>query len=53
MRGEPVNTITGLNRTHGIAVCDNGDIVVAEHTAHCIKILNIRRKENEDIYTAV
>ena len=40
MRGEPVNTITGLNRPHGIAVRDNGDIVVAEQGAHCVTTLN-------------
>ena len=40
MRGEPVNIITGLDSPHGIAVCDNGDIVVAEYNAHCITILN-------------
>ena len=40
MRGEPVNIITGLNRPEGVAVCDNGDIVVAENGAHCITILN-------------
>ena len=40
MRGKPVNTITGLNRPHGIAVSNNGDIVVAEWGAHCITTLN-------------
>ena len=40
MRGKPVNVITGLNRPHGIAVCDNGDIVVAECGANCITVLN-------------
>ena len=40
MRGKPVNTITGLDRPRGIAVRDNGDIVVAEWGAHCITILN-------------
>ena len=41
MRGEPVNIVTaGLNLPWGIAVCDNGDIVVAENGAHCITILN-------------
>ena len=40
MRGEPVNIITGLDIPCGIAVCDNGDIVVAESHAHCITILN-------------
>ena len=40
MRGKPVNIITGLNRPNGVAVCDNGDIVVSENGAHCITILN-------------
>ena len=40
MRGEPVKTITGLSRPWGVAVCDNGDIVVAENEAHCVTILN-------------
>ena len=45
MRGKPVNTITGLNRPQGIAVCDNGDIVVAENGAHCITRLNKKGKK--------
>ena len=40
MRGKPVNIITGLNGPRGIAVRDNGDIVVAEYGAHCITRLN-------------
>ena len=40
MRGEPVKVITGLNAPRGIAVCDNGDIVVAETGAHCVTIIN-------------
>ena len=46
MRGQPINTITGLNRPWGTAVCDNGDIIVAEHGAYCITILN---KEGEKL----
>ena len=38
-------TITGLNRPQGIAVCDNGDIVVAESGTHCITILNKKGKK--------
>ena len=45
MRGKPVNTITGLNKPQGIAVRDNGDIVVAERDAHCITILNKKGKK--------
>ena len=45
MGGKPVHTLTGLNRPHGIAVCDNGDIVVAEWDAQCITILNMAGKK--------
>ncbi len=45
MRGEPINIITGLNSPCGIAVCDNGDIVVAECGAHCITTLNKEGKK--------
>ena len=51
MRGEPVNIITGLNKPHGIAVCDNGDIVVAECGAHCITILNMKGKKVRSLGT--
>ena len=40
MRDKPVRTMAGLDRPHGIAVHDNGDIVVAEYGAHCITTLN-------------
>ena len=40
MRGEPVKIITGLNAPQSLAVCDNGDIVVAETGTHCVTILN-------------
>ena len=43
---KPVKTITGLERPYGIAVCDNGDIVVAEYSAHCVTIVN---KEGEKV----
>ena len=45
MRGKPVNDITGLNNPRGIAVSDNGDIVVAENGAHCITIFNKKGKK--------
>ena len=45
MRGKPVNIITGLNNPWGIAVSDNGDIVVAENDAHCITIFNKKGKK--------
>ncbi len=40
MRGMPIRVITELNRPWGTAVCNNGDIVVAECGTHCITILN-------------
>ena len=41
-----MKTITGLKRPYGIAVCDNGDIVVAEFGADCVTIVN---KEGEKV----
>ena len=35
-----------LDRPWGLAVCHNGNIVVAEYGAHCVTILN---KEGEKI----
>ena len=46
MSSKPVKTITGLKRPHGIAVCDNGDIVVTEFGADCVTIVN---KEGEKV----
>ena len=40
IRERPVMTIKGLNDLAGIAVCANGDIVVAERTRKCITIIN-------------
>ena len=45
MSSKPVKTITGPKRPHGIAVCDNGDIVVAELGAHCVTIVNKEGKK--------
>ena len=45
MRGKPVNDITGLNNPWGIAVSDNGDIVVAEYGGPRITILNKKGKK--------
>ena len=45
MRGKPVNIITGLNRPRGIAVRNNGEIVVAEWGAHRITRLNKAEKK--------
>ncbi len=38
--GLPVMTIEGVNNPVGIAVCANGDIVVAERNGNCITIFN-------------
>ena len=40
-----MKTITGLSSPWGVAVCNNGDIVVAENEAHCITILNKQGKK--------
>ena len=45
MRGRPVKKITGLRGPRGIAVCDNGDIVVAEKGSDCITIVNKEGKK--------
>ena len=45
MRGKPVKTITGLQRPWGIAVCHNGDIVVAECDVHRVAIVNKEGKK--------
>ena len=45
MSSNPVKTITGVKRPYGIAVCDNGDIVVAEFDTHCVTIVNKEGKK--------
>ena len=45
MRGKPVKTITGLRYPWGIAVCHNGDIVVAECDVHRVAIVNKEGKK--------
>ena len=40
-----MKTITGLKRPYGIAVCDNGDIVVVEFGGHCVTIVNKEGKK--------
>ena len=50
LNGErPVMTIKGLNDPTGIAVCANGDIVVAEYTGNCITIFNKKGKKIRSI----
>ena len=45
----PVMTIKGVNDPSGIAVCANGDIVVAERKENCITIFTIFNKKGEKI----
>ena len=45
MRGRPVKTITGLVEPRGIAICDNGDIVVAESGSGFVTIMNKEGKK--------
>ena len=45
----PVMTIKGVNDPEGIAVCANGDIVVAENKVNCITILNKKGEKIESI----
>ena len=45
----PVMTIKWLNGPVGIAVCANGDIVVAEYTGNCITIFNKKGKKIRSI----
>ena len=40
-----MKTITGLKLPHGIALCDIGDIVVAECLGHCVTIVNKKGKK--------
>ena len=45
MRGKPVNIISGLNRSGGVVITKNEEIVVAEWSANCITILNKEGKK--------
>ena len=40
VRGIPSKIICGLKKPLGIAVCDNGNVVVNEHGTHCITVVN-------------
>ena len=44
-RGVPVKTITGLRRPSGIAVTDDGLLIVSERDANCITILDKEGKK--------
>ena len=45
MRGKPVKTITGLHHPYGIAISNEGDIVVTEKGSDCITILKKEGKK--------
>ena len=49
IRQRPVMTIKVLYNAAGIAVCANGDIVVAEHDGNCITIFNKKGKKIRSI----
>ena len=51
MRGTPVKTITGLNRATGVAVTDDGLVIVSESNGHCITIFNREWKKIKSIGT--
>ena len=51
MRGAPVKTITGLNRPSGVAVTDDGLVIVSERWDHCITIFNREGKKIKSIGT--
>ena len=44
-RGTPVKTITGLSGPAGVAVTDDGLVIVNERSANCITILNKEGKK--------
>ena len=48
MRGKPVNIISRLNRPWDVVITKNGEIVVAEQSAHCITILNKEGKGTKE-----
>ena len=51
MRGTPVKTITGLNRPTGVAVTDDGLVIVSEWYGYCITIFNREGKKIKSIGT--
>ena len=51
MRGTPVKIITGLDEPTGIAVTDDGLIIVSERDSHCITILDREGKKIRSIGT--
>ena len=51
MRSTPVKTITRLNGPSGVAVTDDGLVIVCGRNAHCITIFNRKGKEIKSIGT--
>ena len=51
MRGTPVKTITGLNRPKGVAVTDDGLVIVSEGGSNCITILDSKGRKIRSIGT--
>ena len=45
MRGNPVKSITGLNKPWGIDVTDDGLMIVSEYCGHCITVLDREGKK--------
>ena len=45
MRDKPIKTITGLNKPSGVAVTDDGLLVVSECDGHCITIMDREGKK--------
>ena len=45
MRNTPIKTITGLNGPSGVAVTDDGLVIVSEKNGHCITILDREGKK--------
>ena len=44
-RGTPVKTISGLRRPSGVAVTDDGLVIVSERDCHCISLLDKEGKK--------
>ena len=51
MRGTPVKTITGLNGPRGVAVTDDGVVIVSKEEGHCITIFDNEGRKIRSIGT--
>ena len=51
MRGTPVKTITGIDGPRGVAVTDDGLVIVSEGGSHCITILDSEGRKIRSIGT--